>query len=130
MERGDKMLTLLKIGDMPLKKIRDYSFSITKVDGGGGGITENGDEILDYRSIEKAVISVTFANLTMAEYTELMNLLTVKTLDLTYWRGFYKTVTVKVGNLECELLKSASFPNTDKKNYWNVSTTFTQIRSG
>lgn len=124
------MLTLLKIGNTPLKKIRDYSFSLTKVDGGGGGITESGDEVLDYRQIDKAVISVTFANLTMKEYTELMQRLNVKTLDLTYWRGFYKTVTVKVGDINSELLKSENYPNTEKNNKWNVSTTFTQIRFG
>lgn len=124
------MLTLLKIGNTPLKKIRDYSFSLTKVDGGGGGITESGDEVLDYRQIDKAVISVTFANLTMKEYTELMQKLNVKTLDLTYWRGFYKTVTVKIGDINSELLKSENYPNTEKNNKWNVSTTFTQIRFG
>ncbi len=124
------MLTLLKIGNTPLKKIRDYSFSLTKVDGGGGGITESGDEVLDYRQIDKAVISVTFANLTMKEYTELMQRLNVKTLDLTYWRGYYKTVTVKIGDINSELLKSENYPNTEKNNKWNVSTTFTQIRFG
>ena len=124
------MLVLLKIGDTPLKKIRDYSFSLTKVDGGGGGVTESGDEVLDYRQIEKAVISVTFANLTMKEYTELMQKLKAKTLDLTYWRGYYQTVTVKVGDINSELLKSENSPNTEKNNKWNVSTTFTQIRFG
>lgn len=124
------MLVLLKIGNTPLKKIRDYSFSLTKVDGGGGGITESGDEVLDYRQIEKAVISVTFANLTMKEYTELMQKLKAKTLDLTYWRGYYQTVTVKVGDINSELLKSEYSPNTEKNNKWNVSTTFTQIRFG
>ncbi len=123
-------MVLLKIGNTPLKKIRDYSFSLTKVDGGGGGITESGDEIVDIRQIEKAVISVTFANLTMKEYTELMQRLKVKTLDLTYWRGFYQTITVKVGDINSELLKSESCPNTPQNNKWNVSTTFTQIRFG
>lgn len=124
------MLALLKIGDEPLKKIRDYSLTLTKVDGGGGGITESGDEVLDYRQIEKAVISVTFAELTMEEHTSLMQKLKAKTLDLTYWRGYYQTVTVKVGDINSELLKSANRPNTETHNKWNVSTTFTQIRFG
>lgn len=123
------MLALLKIGDEPLWKIRDYSYTITKVEGGGGGITESGDEILDYRTIDKAVITVTFANLTKAELTALMEKIKVKTLELTYWCGAYKTITAKVGDIACELLKSEYRPNTEQYNSWNVSTTFTQIRT-
>lgn len=124
------MLALLKIGDEPLKKIRDYNFTLAKVDGGGGGTTESGDEILDYRQIEKAIITVTFAELTLEEHSALMQKLKAKSLELTYWRGYYQTVTVKVGDINSELLKSENRPNTETNNKWNVSTTFTQIRFG
>ncbi len=124
------MIALLKIGDKPIWKIRDYSYTITKVEGGGGGITESGDEILDYRTIDKAVINVTFANLTKEEHTALMEKIMVKTLELTYWCGVYKTITVKVGDIASEMLKSESRTNTEEYNSWNVTTTFTQIRTG
>ena len=59
-----------------------------------------------------------------------MQKLKAKTLDLTYWRGYYETVTVKIGDINSELLKSENRPNTETNNKWNVSTTFTQIRFG
>ncbi|MCM1166447.1 MAG: hypothetical protein NC299_13455 [Lachnospiraceae bacterium] len=122
------MIALLKIGGEPLTKIRDYSVGITRVEGSGGGTTENGDEILDYRCLEKAVITVTFANLTTDEFAKLKSRLKTQALELTYWAGEYKTITAKIGDMECELLKSEHRPNTEKSNYWNVSTMFTQIR--
>lgn len=122
------MIDLLKIGENPLRKIRDYAVTTTKVDGGGGGFTESGDEILDYRSIDKAIITVTFANLTMEEYSALKKKLIAKTIELTYWDGEYKTITVKVGDISGEMLNSEQRPNTPEYNNWNLSTTFTQIR--
>lgn len=122
------MIHLLKIGETPLKKIRDYGITTTKVDGGGGGVTESGDEILDYRSIDKVIITVTFANLTMEEYSVLKKMLIAKTIELTYWDGEYKTITAKVGDITSEMLKSEQRPNTPQYNNWNLSTTFTQIR--
>lgn len=123
------MFYLLKIGEDPLRKIRDYSIISSKIDGGGGGRTESGDEILDYRSIDNATISVTFAKLTMEEYSALKKKLIAKTIELTYWDGEYKTITVKVGDITSEMLKSEQHPNTPEYNNWNLSTTFTQVRT-
>ncbi|MBD5128437.1 MAG: hypothetical protein HDT43_00705 [Ruminococcaceae bacterium] len=122
------MITLLKIGRMSLTKIQDFNVTLTRTEGKGAGTAENGDRILDYLSDYKAVISVKFAELSLNEYSVLMGVLTAyDKFQLTYWRGRYITVWVTAGDLECELLKSETKPNTEKYNRWNVSVTFTQI---
>lgn len=122
------MITLLKIDRTPLKKIQDFNLTLTRFEGKGAGTAENGDRILDYLSGYKAVISVKFAELDLNEYSMLMGLLTAyDKLLLTYWRGQYITIWATTGDLECELLKSETRPNTETSNRWNVSVTFTQI---
>lgn len=123
------MIDLLKIGEEPLRKIRDYAITSSKIDGGGGGTTESGDKILDYRSLDNAVITVTFENLTMAEYSALKKKLIAKTIELTYWDGEYKTITVTVGDIASKIRKSEQRPNTPQYNNWDLSTTFTQVRT-
>lgn len=121
-------MTLLEIEERPIKKIESWAITISKVEGGGAGVAENGDEILDYRATDKVVINVTFAYLTIEEYSELMKLLKQKTLTLKYWRGEYDTGVFKVGDVQCELLKSEQRPNTERSNRWTVTTTFTKIK--
>lgn len=127
------MLPLLKTttadGDeFVFTNIATWRLKSENVEGNGSGMAENGNKILDIRAKDMVTINVTFDELAVKQYTDIMAVLKTETIQLTFWRGYYSTAEFAIESVESELLKSEQRPNTTISNRWQVSATFVQIK--
>lgn len=108
MERvgGDDM-DLIKINGKAFPgTVTGYKGTMIDVDGDGTGTTESGYTIRDVRRRNKSKIMLKLENLTQSEFTEVMTAIDAVKFEVTYFCGYYRTVTVYAGDKNWELIKA------------------------
>ena len=93
-----------------------YKGTMIDVDGDGTGTTESGVTVRDIRRRDKSKIMLKLDGLTLDEFTEIMSALKADRFTVTYFCGYYRTMTAYAGDKNWELIKA----NNEKDNRWKL----------
>lgn len=102
-------MDVIKINSKALPGVLvSYKGTLIDVDGSGAGTTEDGYTIRDVRRRNKCKLMLKFDNLTLAEFSEIMNAIDAPSFNVTYFCGTYRTITVYAGDRNWEAVKVQS----------------------
>ncbi len=88
--------------------ITTYKGTIIDVDGKGAGTTETGKTIRDVLRRNRDKIMLKLDGLTLEEFTEVMDMINAPSVEVTFFRGTYITITAYVGDRNWEGYKVTS----------------------